>query len=82
MASVEVSERAAEWLAKAEPEIEDRILSKLEDVQEFPSHFLKRLQGSDFYRLRVGDYRVIIDWDKDRDALLVRRIGKRDSIYD
>lgn len=82
MPSVEVSERAEEWLEKAEPDVQDRITAKLQDIQDFPDHFLVRLRGSEFYRLRVGDYRVIIDWDKDRDTLLVRRIGKRDTVYD
>lgn len=82
MASIEVSEKAAEWLEKAEDEIQERILKKLNDVADFPEHYLKRLRGSPYYRLRVGDYRVIIDWKKDEDTLLVRRIDKRDRVYD
>lgn len=82
MASIEVSEKAAEWLEKAEGEIQERILKKLNDVAGFPEHYLKRLRGSPYYRLRVGDYRVIIDWKKDEDTLLVRRIDKRDRVYD
>jgi mRNA interferase RelE/StbE len=82
MADVLVSDRAADWLRDAEPEVSRRIRNKLHDISDFPEHYLKPLSGSSYYRLRVGDYRVIIDWDKDADELFVRKIGKRDSIYE
>lgn len=82
MAAVQVSERAADWLGDAESEVRERILSKLEDAGDFPDHFLKRLRGRDEYRLRVGDYRVIIDWRRDDDVLFVREIGHRRNVYD
>jgi mRNA interferase RelE/StbE len=43
---------------------------------------MKRLSGSPYYRLRVGDYRVIIDWRKDDGELFVREIGHRRNVYD
>jgi len=82
MAEVLVSENAANWLADAEPELRHRIQKKLQSITDFPGHYLKRLSGSALYRLRVGDYRVIIDWDKEDDVLRVRRIDKRDRVYD
>jgi len=61
MTDVVVSDRAAHWLRDAEPEVRDRITKKLHDITDFPEHYLKRLSRSPYYRLRVGDYRVIID---------------------
>ena len=52
-------------------------MNKLHDIEDFPDHYLKRLSGSPYYRLRVGDYRVIIDWRKDDGELFVREIGHR-----
>ncbi|MDY6765387.1 MAG: type II toxin-antitoxin system RelE/ParE family toxin [Halobacteria archaeon] len=66
----------------AEKELRERIVRKLDDVEDFPEHYLKRLSGSPYYRLRVGDYRVIIDWKKDEGELFVRKIDHRDSVYD
>lgn len=57
-------------------------MSKLRDITDFPDHFLTRLSGSEYYRLRVGDYRVIIDWRKDDEELFVREIGHRRNVYD
>jgi mRNA interferase RelE/StbE len=82
MADVEVSERAADWLEDAEPDVRDRTLSKLEDAAGFPDHFLKRLRGRQEYRLRVGDYRVIVDWRRAEELLFVREIGHRRNVYD
>ena len=82
MTDVLVSDNAAEWLHDAEPEVRDRIVNKLNDISDFPDHYLKRLSGSPYYRLRVGDYRVIIDWYKDEEELFVRDIGHRRNIYD
>lgn len=81
MAEVEYSDRATDWLRDAENEIATRIVKKLSEVSDFPDHYLKRLSGSPYYRLRVGDYRVIIDWRKNDDMLFVRRISKRDTAY-
>ena len=47
----------------------ERIINKLEDIQDFPDHFLDRLKNHPGYKLRVGDFRVLIDWDKDDEML-------------
>ena len=82
MATVVVSERAADWLRDAEPEVRDRIMKKLDSITDFPEHYLKRLSGSPYYRLRVGDYRVIVDWKMEDEELFVREIGHRRNVYD
>jgi mRNA interferase RelE/StbE len=82
MTEVEYSDRAAEQLEGLEQEIAERIVSKLDEIVWKPDHYLKRLQDSPYYRLRVGNYRVIIDWQRDEDVLFVRRVGHRRNIYD
>jgi mRNA interferase RelE/StbE len=82
MPEIEVSERTADWLREAEPDVQDRILGKLHDIEDFPDHYLTRLRESPYYRLRIGDYRAIIDWQRDEDVLFVREIGHRRNVYD
>lgn len=84
MAEVEVSDQAADWLRSAEPDVRDRITKKLRSITDFPDHYLKRLSGSEYYRLRVGDYRGIIDWQRNEssEVLFVQDIDHRRSIYD
>ena len=84
MAGIDVSERAADWLRDAEPDVRDRIVKKLRSIEDFPDHYLKRLSDSPYHRLRVGDYRLIIDRqrEKNHEVLFVREIGPRRNIYD
>jgi mRNA interferase RelE/StbE len=42
---------------------------------------VKKLVGDPGYRLRVGEYRVIIDIYKDKLVILVIKIGHRKNIY-
>lgn len=41
---------------------------------------VKKLQGRDGYRLRVGDWRVI--FDEDGNVIAILEIGPRGGIYD
>ncbi|MBF2049492.1 MAG: type II toxin-antitoxin system RelE family toxin [Leptolyngbya sp. IPPAS B-1204] len=37
---------------------------------------------SDFYKLRIGDYRVIYDLDSPSQTIVIMRVGHRREIYD
>ncbi|PSP42678.1 hypothetical protein BRC68_10810 [Halobacteriales archaeon QH_6_64_20] len=64
---IDYNDRAAEQLEDLETESAQRIVSKLDDVVWDPEHYLKRLSesGPADYRLRVGDYRVLVDWRRE-----------------
>ena len=65
-----------------EKEIEQRIIATLERIRTRPDAYVKKLVGDDGYRLRVGNYRVIVDLDKEKLIILVLRIGHRKNVYD
>ncbi|MEF8777228.1 MAG: type II toxin-antitoxin system RelE/ParE family toxin [Haloarculaceae archaeon] len=69
MVDVILTETLVTTLEQYETEDAERILDKLEDITDFPDHFLDRLKNHPGYKLRVGDFRVLIDWDKDADVL-------------
>ncbi|MBI4139728.1 type II toxin-antitoxin system RelE/ParE family toxin [Candidatus Woesearchaeota archaeon] len=58
------------------------ILQKLRSIRENPFHYLKRLQGEKLWRLRISDYRVIIDVVVSINSIFVVRIGNRKNVYD
>lgn len=61
-----------------------RIVAKILEVAAdpyAPNINLRKLQGRDGYRLRVGDWRVIYELDDERLMMLVLEIGSRGSIY-
>jgi mRNA interferase RelE/StbE len=41
----------------------------------------KKLKGSEFYRIRIGDYRVIYEINIDELLVLVVRVGHRRKVY-
>lgn len=60
-----------------------RIRSKIGQYAENPASLVgnvRKLQGREGYRLRVGDYRVI--FDDDGTVLGILGVGPRSSIYD
>ena len=84
-ATVEYSTRATEQLDDLETEDAQRIVLKLDDVTWNVEHYLqgRRMTGEPHYSLRVGDYRVIIDWRRNEnpEVLFVRRVAHRSNVY-
>jgi mRNA interferase RelE/StbE len=66
---------------KLEKKIQERIIATLERIRLRPESHVTKLVGDPGFKLRVGDYRVIIDIDKGRLLILVIKIGHRKKIY-
>ncbi|NJM55082.1 MAG: type II toxin-antitoxin system RelE/ParE family toxin [Verrucomicrobiae bacterium] len=64
------------------PHVRAQIESKIREMgrrlDDFPHH---RLQGRPEYRLRVGDYRVVYEFDSLRNELLLVTLGHRREVY-
>jgi len=75
------SDHAVTELKKLEHGIQERIIKSLERIRIRPEAYVTKLVGDPGYRLRVGDYRVIMDIDKGRLLILVIKIGHRKNIY-
>lgn len=82
MYSLFFTEKAARQIEGLEQDVRERILSVLERIRVRPQAFVKRLVGRKFYRLRVGDYRVIVDIEHGRLLVVVLEVGHRKNIYD
>lgn len=68
-------------LEKLEKNVQERILNSLERIKMRPYDFVKKLVGSPLYRLRVGDYRVILKIVNDTMIVYVVEVGHRKNIY-
>ena len=76
------SDNALTQLKKLEHSIQERIIKSLERIRIRPEAYVTKLVGDPGYRLRVGDYRVIIDIDKEKLHILIIKIGHRKNIYE
>ena len=75
------SDKAFKQLKKLEHETQGRIIKVLERIRIRPGSFLTKIVGDSGFRLRVGEYRVIVDIDRDKLLILVIKIGHRSRIY-
>ena len=78
---MEFSELAAERFRKLDRSVRGRIAKKLRETADDPRRFLSRLASVEAYRLRVGDYRVIVDVDWGREIVHVLTLGHRSTVY-
>jgi len=82
MTDVEYTETALSHLDALDPQIADRVFNKVDEATEWTDHRLEPLTGYPYYKLRIGDYRAIITWDRSADRLLVEAVGHRRNVYD
>ena len=84
MFSVRYSKQAVKTRLKMPKAIGEKIGAELEKIAKNPAKYQgdwKRLQGSSFWRLRVGDWRVICDVVGKELIVYVLKIGARGDIY-
>jgi mRNA interferase RelE/StbE len=58
--------------------IQRRIDELGQNLREFPHY---RMQGVDAFRLRVGDYRIIYQFNAEKNELYLIAVGNRREIY-
>jgi mRNA interferase RelE/StbE len=73
---------AAKTLEKTEKPIETRIIKKLRELEDDPEKVGKPLKYSEFWSIRVGDYRAIYEINKDKNQVVILFIGHRKNVYD
>lgn len=61
--------------------VKESIVSKVRQTKENPHHFFERLVSLPYYKLRVGDYRVIADLQEKIKIISIIRIGHRKTVY-
>ena len=74
--------KALHDLNKFETNIKNRIWDKLQGCKENPFRFFEKLVEIPSFRLRVGEWRVIADIIKEKEAIIVLKVGHRKNIYD
>lgn len=76
------SEPASKELKKLDRSIAKRIFKKVTQLGENPLLFdVTKIVGEPYYRLRVGDYRVIFDIQNDKLRIIILKAGHRKNIY-
>lgn len=78
------SRQALKYLRKMPRARAEDIMSAVREIDENRSAFqgnLIRMTNSPYHRLRIGDYRAILDIDDGKLVVLVLKIGTRGDVY-
>jgi len=77
---IEFTREALRDISRLETKTVERVVDKLEESKKNPYHFFQRLVGNDYFKLRVGEYRVLAFLLNDN-KIVVQKIGHRKGIY-
>jgi len=72
---------AQRQLEKLKKRVQERILDSLERIRIRPYSFVKKLTNSSLYKLRIGDYRIIMKIISNTMTIYVVEMGHRRNIY-
>ena len=73
--------KASKNLSKLPKELIKRILNKVDEVREDPFRYLEHFEVKNVYKLRIGDYRALIDVDFQNKLLYIQVFDKRGRVY-
>ncbi|MBW2968160.1 type II toxin-antitoxin system RelE/ParE family toxin [Candidatus Woesearchaeota archaeon] len=82
MFEIEFSQHADKQMRKLPLDVQVRIVHSLERIRVRPYPHVKRLVGCDYFSLRVGEYRVIMDIKESKLIIFVVEVGHRRRVYD
>ena len=75
------SKQSEKFLDKLPPELAKRIVIKVNLMKDNPFHFVEHFDGENYFKIRIGDYRVLLDIDSSLKLIEIRVIGHRGNIY-
>ena len=73
--------KADKILKSYEGQLQNRIKQKVRTLKDLPTSG-KQLEGTKFFSLRVGDYRIIYEIKTEQILIIILFIGHRNVVYD
>lgn len=79
--TVEWHPKASKALAKLPRDLLEHIFNKINEVTQDPFRFLEHFESKGVYKLRIGDYRALVEVDFQKKILYIQVFDKRGRIY-
>ena len=79
--SILFSDESAYELKKLDNATAKRIILRINQASENPSHFFERLSGRDEFKLKAGDYRILAMISQKDNMICIQSLGHRKNIY-
>jgi mRNA interferase RelE/StbE len=80
--AVLLHKKAVKELEKLGEDLRTRIKERLRELENNPESVGKALRPSDFWSLRIGDYRAIFKIDRAKKQVIVLYLGHRKKVCD
>jgi mRNA interferase RelE/StbE len=74
--------QASKQLERLDRSVAKRIHEKVGQLYQNPERYVEKLVRYPYYRLRVGDYRVILDIQNETVRILILKVGHRSNVYE
>jgi len=74
--------KAKKFVDKLDKETKEKIKNKLKDLKEYPEKRGEHLKYSEFWKLRIEDYRAIYEIKVKEKKVIILFIGHRKTVYD
>ncbi len=81
MYEVQFSVNATKFFKNLPKDIQERIKKKFKEIEEKPLRYLEHYEGN-YHKIRIGDFRALVDIDHSQKVLVVQVFDKRGRIYD
>lgn len=81
MFQIILSKEAKKDLKKINKKDREIILKKIYSIRENPLRFIERLSGIKLWKLKIGDYRVILQIITKKKNINIIKLGHRKNIY-
>ena len=80
--SIEIVPKAEKEFSRLSEIIKSRVSSKIIVLEDNPRPFgCKKLVGTDYYRIRIGDYRVVYSIKDSSKTVKILSIAHRKEVY-
>ncbi len=77
--NIEFSEQAAKDIKALPREVQKHVIGVLQRAKINPWRYVRRIVGTEWYRLRAGEYRIIVKIDNN--TIYVLRVAHRKKVY-
>ena len=78
MYKIELSKESLKYLQKLDNPTREKVL---EAIKSMPEGDIKKLTGSSYYRLRVGDFRIVFEKNNMLLKIQIIKIAPRGEVY-
>ena len=80
--TVEITSSAQRQFKKLPEAIQENFIPKILSLEETPRPVgIKKLQAFDYYRIRIGDYRIVYSINDQARLIKILDLGHRKDIY-